>query len=279
MRKKVKSEVVSVIIPVHNRHNLLLKCLDSVKKQRNLSADIEIIIVDDASKPGIKTFLKKQKKLTKDNIRVITNKNIQGPAKSRNSGLKVAKGDYIYFLDSDDICRPDFLRIVLSKLNKSNSEVITTLVNPIFIDDLGFIKELNYEILSLARLVCFWAMTLFNNYKLDKTYFYMMRLSGTIFTNKSISKLSFDDSYKSAEDWKFILDVIKINKPNIKVVPRFLVDFSYHKDSETIGRSGYWNYYEKLIEEIPGRMKNQTGMKLFIFYTKFSAIKEKWLKI
>lgn len=278
MRKNTKSEVVSVIIPVHNRHNLFLKSLLSITKQKNPGVVMEILIVDDNSTPSIKSFLRNKNKMLSKSIKIIENKKQLGPGNARNIGLKFAKGDYVYFLDSDDICSPLFVKNSILTLKSSKSEITTCFVKPIFADNFGFITELNYEVLSLSRIICFWFMYFFNNSKLDYSYFYMTRLSGMVFSRKSIGNTKFDLNYKSAEDWKFVLDIIKNKKPSIKIIPKFLVDFTYHNNSETVGRSGYWQYYYNLIKEIPTDIKRSIGVVMFILYTNFSATREKWLR-
>lgn len=90
---------VSVIIPVFNVENYLEECLESVINQT--LKDIEIICVDDGSTDSSLDILKRYAE--KDSrIKIITQLN-KGPGGARNAGLVIAKGKYIYFIDSDDI--------------------------------------------------------------------------------------------------------------------------------------------------------------------------------
>ncbi len=100
---------ISVIIPVYNRREALVKAIDSVVGQTLLPD--EIIVVDDCSPFSIEDFLKEQGYLEKYPVKVIRNKVNQGPAGSRNNGIINAGGEYIAFLDSDDYWDKD-------KLNK-----------------------------------------------------------------------------------------------------------------------------------------------------------------
>lgn len=87
---------ISVIIPVYNVEEYIEKCLNSVLMQT--LRDIEIIIVNDGTKDNsIEKILKYD-----DNRIVILNKENGGLSSARNAGLKVAKGKYTYFIDSDD---------------------------------------------------------------------------------------------------------------------------------------------------------------------------------
>ncbi len=92
------SGLISVIIPVYNVEKYLKECVDSVLKQTY--ENYEIILVNDGSTDGSGSicdeYTDKYHKIT------VVHKENSGPSKTRNIGLDVAKGEYIYFLDSDD---------------------------------------------------------------------------------------------------------------------------------------------------------------------------------
>lgn len=90
-------EKVSVIIPMHNSSNYIIKCINSVINQTY--NNLEIILIDDNSDD--KT-LKKVKKIKDNRIKIIKLKNNSGAAIARNKGIEISTGDYICFLDSDD---------------------------------------------------------------------------------------------------------------------------------------------------------------------------------
>ncbi len=96
--------LVSVIIPTFNRAHLLDKTLDSVLSQT--FKDFEIIVIDDASVDGTQDLLSKYPSLKS----IIFEEN-QGVSCARNCGIELAKGDYICFLDSDDLWEPKKLEI------------------------------------------------------------------------------------------------------------------------------------------------------------------------
>lgn len=96
---------ISVVIPVYNVERYLRQCLDSVRGQT--FTDLEIICVDDGSTDGSATILTEYA-LKDDRIRIISQAN-GGLSKARNVGMDAAKGDYIYFLDSDDWIASDAL--------------------------------------------------------------------------------------------------------------------------------------------------------------------------
>ena len=92
------SPFFSVIVPLYNREDIIDRTLNSVIEQ---SVCKEIIIVDDCSTDNSLAKVKEYSKKY-DHIRVITHDNNLGAGGARNSGVSVAQGEYILFLDSDD---------------------------------------------------------------------------------------------------------------------------------------------------------------------------------
>ncbi|RKE95312.1 glycosyltransferase family 2 protein [Ichthyenterobacterium magnum] len=89
---------ISIIVPIYNVENYLVKCIDSIINQSY--KNLEIILVDDES-PDNCGKICDDYKLKDDRIVVIHQKN-KGLSGARNSGLNIATGDYIAFVDSDD---------------------------------------------------------------------------------------------------------------------------------------------------------------------------------
>ena len=90
---------ISVIIPIYNAENYIIECLNSVKNQKNI--DLEIICIDDDSTDNSGELIKNMSQ-NDNKIKYIKLAENHGQAYARNEGLKIAKGKYIYFLDSDD---------------------------------------------------------------------------------------------------------------------------------------------------------------------------------
>lgn len=96
---------VSVIIPVYNSEKYLEKCLNSLIKQT--LEDIEIVCINDGSTDNsleiLNAYAKKDRR-----IKVLSQKNLKQGA-ARNNGLKIAQGEFISFVDSDDWVDFDYL--------------------------------------------------------------------------------------------------------------------------------------------------------------------------
>lgn len=121
MIKKCK---VSVIIPVYNVEEYLRKTLDSVVNQT--LDNFEVIIVNDGSTDGSQAIIDEYEKKY-DIIKKIYQKN-RGPGAARNKGLDVAVGEYIVFVDSDDIIPEDSLeqRYIQAKESDADLSICAT---------------------------------------------------------------------------------------------------------------------------------------------------------
>lgn len=128
----------SIIIPTYNRAHIILKLIESVKKQ--LFKDFEVIIVDNHSTDNIKEVLGDL--IKNKEIRFIQHDKNYERAKSRNTGLENARGKYATLIDSDDTVYPEFLESAKEFISQnSKAKVFHSLYN--IIDENG---ELYYKI-------------------------------------------------------------------------------------------------------------------------------------
>jgi glycosyltransferase involved in cell wall biosynthesis len=96
---------ISVIIPTHNRRELLLRTIDSALAQEAI--DFEVVVIDDGSKDGTAEAIRV---LNDRRIRVLRNERPVGVAAARNMGVGAARGSWIALLDDDDLWSPQKLR-------------------------------------------------------------------------------------------------------------------------------------------------------------------------
>ncbi|MEL7585549.1 MAG: glycosyltransferase family 2 protein [Prolixibacteraceae bacterium] len=114
--------LVSVIIPVYNRESCLSDTLDNLVE--NKYRPIELILVNDGSKDNTLNVLKqfKENNETDDfRINVLDQPNSGAPA-ARNNGYRHASGEYIQFLDSDDLVDPDKFNIQIKAMEKEDAD-------------------------------------------------------------------------------------------------------------------------------------------------------------
>ena len=108
--------LVSVIVPVYNVVEYLDRCINSILSQTY--TNLQVIVVDDGSSDGSSEKCDVWKE--KDARVVVLHKNNEGVAVARNCGLKMAKGEFITFVDADDYIKPEMYMTMLSWI-KSNS--------------------------------------------------------------------------------------------------------------------------------------------------------------
>jgi glycosyltransferase involved in cell wall biosynthesis len=108
---------VSVVIPAYNRGAYLRESIESVRRQT--VKDVEILVVDDASRDGALDALKTDPLFA--DVRLLRHEANRGPGESRRTGILAAKGKYVAFLDDDDLFEPDLLEKALSVLERDPS--------------------------------------------------------------------------------------------------------------------------------------------------------------
>ena len=111
---------VSIIIPIYNVENYLRQCLDSAINQT--LKDIEIICVNDGSTDTSLQIINEY--ANKDNRIKIINKTNGGLSSARNAGLKIAQGEFIGFLDSDDYLDLNFYKSLYKRAKETNSDIV-----------------------------------------------------------------------------------------------------------------------------------------------------------
>ena len=125
MEEEFTPQLVSVIVPTYNRAPVLVEALDSAWKQTY--RPIELLIVDDGSTDGTEELLEKWRR-TCDNdcrfsLRYFFQENAGAPS-ARNLGLIESKGEYIQFLDSDDVLYPDMLQQIVNVFERKHCDFV-----------------------------------------------------------------------------------------------------------------------------------------------------------
>lgn len=119
MRYKMAIPIVSVIVPVYKTEKYLDRCIQSIVNQTY--KELEILLVDDGS-PDHSPEICDEWAEKDDRIKVIHIKN-SGVANARNAALKIAQGDYIAFVDSDDYIEPDIYERLLAILTNGHADI------------------------------------------------------------------------------------------------------------------------------------------------------------
>lgn len=183
--------LISIITPSYNSEKFIKETIESVLNQTY--KNWEMLIIDDCSSDSspelIKEYCRKDER-----IKYLKNKKNSGPAISRNLGLDNSKGEYIAFLDSDDIWFKEKLQIQMEYIIKNKADVLHN--NYYFCDENGnVIKEIK------------------NDYKLDYKKILksnQIKTSFLIVKKEILKNIRFQNI--KHEDYAFFLDFLRIGR-------------------------------------------------------------------
>lgn len=227
--------VISVITPMYNAEKFISETISSVLKQTFV--DFEMIIVDncsaDASREIVKSFI-----MLDNRIRLIELEyNSGGPARPRNIGLEHAKGEYIAFLDADDVWLPQKLERQLNFFKENpDVDICHTLAN--VIDENSAEKGTfnNQRVYNFLKYFISKKNLLYyvNSININST---MMRRTPTI-------RFEEDKNLVALEDWKYWIDSQIFGKKIIRL-DEILLNYRVHQSS--ISNRGSDKGYRKAI--------------------------------
>ena len=141
--RTINTPKTSVIIPVYNTQDYLPACLDSVLAQTQ--KEIEVILVDDGSTDG-SLGIELDYASRDPRVRVVQQQNLrQGTA--RNRGLAEARGEYVYFMDSDDLLAPEHFETCYRVCKEYELDFVT-------FETTGFLNDPSIEQLELFTEIC-----------------------------------------------------------------------------------------------------------------------------
>ena len=192
-------KLISVIIPTYKRSDCLLQTIESVLSQTYPS--IEIIIVDDnglGSKFQVETQKKLQQYIDEKKIIYIPHEVNKNGAAARNTGFRASKGEYINFLDDDDVLMPEKIERQVSFLEKQSMDVGATYCNSRLTFRTRFtgrVKtiETNYD--AEGNLI--------KEYLKNEMHF---NTSSLLFRRSVVEELNgFDESYRRHQDYELLL--------------------------------------------------------------------------
>ncbi|MBE6714009.1 MAG: glycosyltransferase [Ruminococcaceae bacterium] len=111
---------LSVVVPVYKVEDYLEKCLDSVYPQ--LTDECEVVLVDDGSPDNCGAICDAYREKHPERTTVVHQEN-KGIGGARNAGVNAAKGEFLFFIDSDDTVNPGAIRTVLDAVDKYNADI------------------------------------------------------------------------------------------------------------------------------------------------------------
>lgn len=244
------SPKVSIIVPVYNTEKFLVQCIDSLTSQT--LEEIEIIIVDDGSREECARLC--DEIAGKDPRIKVIHKINEGPGLARNSGIEVANGEYIGFLDSDDYTKPMIYELLYSTALRYDADLVTSGV--CYVGGNTFSQSGDYSEKNF-----FEEDTVFEGEDM-KTFLlgvvgalpresddsrYGVSVCNKIFRRSTITekKIEFlsDRKYMS-EDTLFIVDFIKSAKKAVGIPGAF---YCYRRNDVSISKSYKSDRFEKFL--------------------------------
>ncbi len=231
---------VTIIVPVYNTQEFLQDCILSITSQSH--SDIELILVDDESTDNSPKICDDWSK--KDaRIKVIHQKN-KGAAAARNAGIKVATGEFISFVDSDDTIEKDMLKHCIEKATKSCVDIV----------NFGYtlIYDNHKKNVTCPDFVC-------HAKNLDDKLFYSYFITWYAFlcvtklyrrSFLSDNALLFHEGVILGEDSDFVMECFKSNP--------YIVNLS----------DCYYNYYKRATDNVTSAYYRNLGQEQYDSYCK-----------
>lgn len=285
MANAESTPLVSVIVPTYNRSTFLARAINSVLQQT--VQDFEIIVIDDGSTDGTEEHLRRFEEIEPRLKRclVYEKQKNRGANAARNAGIRLARGEYIAFLDSDDLWHPRKLELQLTDI------LVREAVNPgnmpVFSFTGRFRVDAKYKPIALQ-----FAGSM-------KGAMHKLKLSNSIGTLSSVMVTAwvarevhgFDESLAACQDWDFYLralpyciavgtreplimyydgDITRISgNPRKRLLAHMTMYRRYLRDS--LSEEELEELYRNLAEDLEGAGKRRWSRR---FYLKHMYSKE-----
>ena len=211
---------ISIVIPVYNVASYLSDCLDSVLAQTYVNW--EAICVDDGSTDGCSSVLDEY--ASKDSrIKVIHQVN-SGVSAARNQGLQLATGEWVLFMDSDDVITQDALKIISEQASVADHDVVMFEMQRVksFLEPIRNVAHCQVVVHNMANLED--AVPLIRRIYPDRLWAWNKCMRRSL-----IGGLRFED-YQPCEDAVFVLSCLTSAR-KVVVLPHVLYKYLQHENS------------------------------------------------
>lgn len=160
---------LSIILPVYNVERYIEECLNSILPQ--LTNETELIIVNDCT-PDSSIDICKEITIGYEEVHIVERKKNGGLSAARNTGIESARGEYIWFVDSDDVIEDNAVGVILQRISESSPDVLH--FNHIRFDENGIIlkSKMNEGFVDICNTRLQFMLTYLKN---DQTGFEVWR--------------------------------------------------------------------------------------------------------
>jgi glycosyltransferase involved in cell wall biosynthesis len=266
---------VSVVIPVYNGEKYIKESINSALNQT--FDDLEIIVVNDASTDRTEDVIFENfSDLIGDKLKYIKNEKNMERVYSRNIGVEKAEGEFIFFLDYDDLWERDYIEETLKF--SFNADIVYSFPRKFLIDDKGKIRISKKNIGSLEEvifsgLVGYPSATMFKKSKFlkyDEKFLY--REDWEIFIRAYLNNYNIkildnekviirEHTNRTSRDKRFLYATLKVFEEYVNDIPKMALPYFYFHVGETCMRFGElklgWKLIVLAIKENPKILKDK----------------------
>ena len=233
---------LSVIVPTYNSSNTIERLIHSLSNQ--IFKEFELIFIDDNSSDNTVDVIVNTLENSNITYNLIVNETNKGPGYSRNRGIEKANGDYIVFIDSDDIVREDHLSTFYENIKGHDS---------VFVKGLKVDNEGNLFDFKVDRFDSIIELSIRNNHIIKATdiinlemlmeipfSFVLMLYKKEIILNNDIR---FNEEFNYGEDTEFAIRYL-VNCDMVKFVNKYT--YYYYQEEESISRFSSLDRFESV---------------------------------
>lgn len=254
--------LVTVITPLYNAQDYIAETIESVIKQSY--QNFEMLIIDDCSTDSSRDIVRKYEEQD-SRVRLIESEfNFGGPARPRNIGLDNAKGDYVAFLDADDVWLPEKLKKQVSFLEKNMTvnicHTLAEVIDENSINKGKIRKSKLYDVLSILL-----------NKRNILYYINYININSTLMRIDKKIKFDEDKNIIAVEDWKYWID----NQNNGKAIKYFnevLLNYRVH-DSSISNRKSDIGYRKSIYMLTMLLLKKEISLLHYFLSSVFHILK------
>lgn len=214
---------LSILVPVYNKADFVVRFLSSFKPL-STSLKLELIFIDDGSLDESGILINQLSKDLNLNIEYIYQKN-QGVSAARNNGLLHAKGDYIWFVDPDDVLDITHIDNLVFSLSEAKADILFFGYN-VFLDE-KLVNEIKFDRKEFKPSDDFVNMAV--NHTIETVWNKIMRREFIVENH-----LFFDAGLSYAEDFIFIMQILSCNP---KVILSDIVSYNYFKNKNSLSNT------------------------------------------
>jgi glycosyltransferase involved in cell wall biosynthesis len=246
--------MISVIIPVYNSEAFLPDLIECLKRQTY--KDLEILFIDDCSTDNAWSHL--FDKLS-DNMHYLKNDRNHGVSYCRNRGLSLAKGEYIAFIDSDDLVSDDYFETLYNLIQRKSD---------LDMSQISYTSE--YSNLNQGERTI--------HFQNQKTFLHDLfqkdgnsAVWGRLFRKETIQSLRFDENLTISEDFLFLYALGR--KKELRTIQSKEIKYFYRQiESSAIHRFSYQKYFPGIVMLL-GLMNDGYAIKAYVLNRSFTIMR------